>query len=168
MTLGGYSCEFLVEVCRPVLQILTPFQTKICHFPHPCSDRASKIHTLFQTCPLRNYVIIALIRRPTKGFLKSHFEFAYYPFYFIHLKQRWKIRSYTPVVPSKTKTRFRQKWAKSIPVFRPKWRKNHTIWGDKYLYSLYKPPPPPHPPFILILAQTVITVCIIWDVKRFI
>ena len=24
---GGYSWEFLVGVCRPVLQILTPYQT---------------------------------------------------------------------------------------------------------------------------------------------
>ena len=55
----GYSWEFLVGVCRPVLQILTLFQTKKCHFPHPFSDQTSKIHTRFQTWPLgRNYVII--------------------------------------------------------------------------------------------------------------
>ena len=35
---GGYSWEFLVGVCRPVLQILTLFQTKKCHFPHLFSD----------------------------------------------------------------------------------------------------------------------------------
>ena len=46
---GGYSGEFLVGVCRPVLQILTRFQTKKCHFPHPFSDQISKIHTNFQT-----------------------------------------------------------------------------------------------------------------------
>ena len=46
---GGHSSEFLVGVCRPVLQILTQFQTKIFHFPHPFSDLASKIHTRFQT-----------------------------------------------------------------------------------------------------------------------
>ena len=39
---GGYSWEFLVGVCRPVLQILTLFQTKKCHFPHPFSDQTSK------------------------------------------------------------------------------------------------------------------------------
>ena len=38
----GYSSEFSVGVCRPVPQILTQFQTKICHFPHPFSDLASK------------------------------------------------------------------------------------------------------------------------------
>ena len=46
---GGYSSEFLVGVCRPVPQILTQFQTKIFHFPHPFSDLAPKIHTRFQT-----------------------------------------------------------------------------------------------------------------------
>ena len=56
----GYSWEFLVGVCRLVLQILTLFQTaKNCNFPHPFSDPTSKIHTRFQTCPLgRNYVSI--------------------------------------------------------------------------------------------------------------
>ena len=29
---GGYSWEFLVEVCHPVLQILTIFQTKYSRF----------------------------------------------------------------------------------------------------------------------------------------
>ena len=33
----------------PHLQIQTQFQTKKCHFPHPFSDLASKIHTRFQT-----------------------------------------------------------------------------------------------------------------------
>ena len=49
---------FLVGVCRPVIHILTLFQTKKCHFSHPFSDVASKIPTYFQTWTLRNYVII--------------------------------------------------------------------------------------------------------------
>ena len=36
-------------MCGPVLQILTLFHTKRCHFPHPFSDLTSKIHTSFQT-----------------------------------------------------------------------------------------------------------------------
>ena len=40
---GGYSWEFLVEVCRLVLQIQTLFQTKKCFF-----------HTRFQTLPLKS------------------------------------------------------------------------------------------------------------------
>jgi len=57
----------------------------------------------------------------------KHFVFAYYSFFLIHLELKRQIRSYTPVVSPKT-----------IPVSRPKRRKNHTLWGDKYLYGLYK------------------------------
>lgn len=62
----GYSRESLMGVCRPILQILTLFQTKKYHFLHPFLDLASKIHTLFQIYPIRNYVIINLIRTPAK------------------------------------------------------------------------------------------------------
>ena len=56
---GGEGGEvFLVGACRPGPQILTPFQTKMCNFLHPFSDLASKIHTRFQTCHIRNYGII--------------------------------------------------------------------------------------------------------------
>ena len=37
--------EFLVGVCRPVLQILTRFQAKKCYFLCPFSDQTSKNHT---------------------------------------------------------------------------------------------------------------------------
>ena len=40
---GGYSWEFLVGVCCPVLQILTLLQTKKCYFPHPFSDQTYKM-----------------------------------------------------------------------------------------------------------------------------
>ena len=50
---GGHL-GILVGVCRPVLQILTLFETKKCHFPHPyaSSDQTSKLHTslLLHTC----------------------------------------------------------------------------------------------------------------------
>ena len=55
---GGYSLEFLVGVCRAVLQILTLFQTKKCPFSHPFPEMASKFHAHSQTWPLRNYAII--------------------------------------------------------------------------------------------------------------
>ena len=35
---GRCPWEFLVGLCRPVLQILTRFQTKKCYSPHPFSD----------------------------------------------------------------------------------------------------------------------------------
>lgn len=44
----GYSWEFLVEECRPVLQILTLFQTKKCNFPHPFSDQNFKSIPVFK------------------------------------------------------------------------------------------------------------------------
>ena len=42
-------------------------------------------------------------------------------------------------------TRFQTKWAKCIPVFRPKRRKNPILWGRTHLYGLYKGVPPPEP-----------------------
>ena len=53
------------------------------------------------------------------------------------------MRSYTPVVPSKSTPDSRPKWARCIPVFRPKRCKNPTKWGGTCLYSLYKGVPPP-------------------------
>ena len=47
------------------------------------------------------------------------------------------------LVPSKTIPDSRPKWAKCIPVSRPKQRKNPTRWGDTYLYGLYKGVLPP-------------------------
>ena len=73
---------------------------------------------------------------------RRHFEFAYFSFFLTHLELKRKIRSYTPVVPSKTIPDSRPKWAKCIPVFRPKRPQNHTLWGG-YLYGLYKEVPPP-------------------------
>ena len=39
---GMYSCEFLVGMCHPLLQILTLSQTQKCHFSHLFSDLAFK------------------------------------------------------------------------------------------------------------------------------
>ena len=46
---GGFSGEFLVGVCRPVLQILTRFQKKKMSFSTPVFSPISKIHSNFQT-----------------------------------------------------------------------------------------------------------------------
>ena len=110
---GGVLLEILglVGVCSPVLQILTPFQTEG-----------------------RNYVNIRYIRAQKKQFLKFvsiHGEFAYFSFSLTHLELKRLIRSYTPVVFSKTIPDSRPKWAKCISVFRPKRRKNPTRWGGK-------------------------------------
>ena len=69
---GGYSWEFLVGVCRLVLQILTLLQTKKCRVDiHTCFQTTSKIHTRFQTWPLgSNYVMITYNRAQTKNLFK--------------------------------------------------------------------------------------------------
>ena len=85
---GGYSWEFLVGVCRPVLQILTLFQTKKCHFPHPFSDQTSKNHTSFQTWSLgRNYITYHYLDKSTNNkILQIHFEFGYFSFSLTHME----------------------------------------------------------------------------------
>jgi len=57
----GYSLKFLVGGCCPLLQVQTQFQTKKCYFPHPFSDLASKIHTVFRPYPLEWHISIYLI-----------------------------------------------------------------------------------------------------------
>ena len=55
-----------------------------------------------------------------------------------------KIRSYVFVnVPPVTIRNFRPKCSKSIPVFRLKRLKNHTLWGGTYLYTGDRGVPPP-------------------------
>ena len=71
-----------------------------------------------------------------------HFEFAYFSFFLIHLELKRPMRSYTPVISSKSITNSRPKWAKSMPVFRPLRLKNATPWGCTYQYGLYKGVPP--------------------------
>ena len=88
----GYSWKCLLGVCRPVLRILTLFQTKKCHFPHPFSDLASKIYTRFQTRRSHKtqhkhwHETEIMSLSATKRFLKIHFEFAYYTFFLIQLE----------------------------------------------------------------------------------
>ena len=86
-------------------------------------------HSYFQTWPLK---FIPLGGNYAK-------EFAFFFFFLIHLELKRQIRSYTPVIPSKTIPNSKPKWAKCISVFnRPKKRKNHTLWGGTYLCGSYK------------------------------
>ena len=100
---GGYSWEFLVGVCSPVLLILTLFQTKKCHFSHPYSDLPSTIHTQSQTWPLRNCHHYLDWNNNKKQFLKSiSNSLISLSFFLSHLVLKQEIRSYTPVVPLDT------------------------------------------------------------------
>ena len=97
----GYSLEFLeflVGVCRPVPQILTLFQTKKCHFPHPFSDLAPEIHTRFQT-----FVVAFKLRisAEVKNSARMIY-FGYFSFFTIHLELKRQIRLYAFRVPLKT------------------------------------------------------------------
>ena len=81
---GGYSWEFFVGVCRPVLQILTLKKCRV-------------FHTRFQTWPLKFIPILrsgfyeimsSLLRLEQQQniFLKIHFEFADFSFFLIRLE----------------------------------------------------------------------------------
>ena len=69
----GFSWEFLVGVCRPVLQIQTLFQTKKYHFPHPFSD-PEVVTKRNITCVHKTEIMSSLVRLKLQQ-KKSHFEF---------------------------------------------------------------------------------------------
>ena len=91
------------------------------------------------------------LERQQKRFLKIHFEFPYSSFFF-YSEGNWNdkyLHTLALVVSSKIIPNSRPKWAKSIPVFRPKPEKNSTFWGCTYLQGLCmgvtpSPPPPRH------------------------
>ena len=148
---GRYSWEFLVGVCRPVLQILTLFQTKKCNFPHPFSDQTSKIHTRFQTWPLgRNYVIITSIRAQTKKLFKSisnsHISLSFSLIWnwndkYVHTLPYFRRKPYP--IPDQNRQSVNpfseQNGAKPLPD-----------GGDTYLHGLYTGVPLPTPDCLLM------------------
>ena len=71
--------------------------------------------------------------------------FIYFSFSLTSYSPRWLgrkiiLQAFVNVPPI---TNFRPKCSKSIPIFRPKRLKNHTLWGGTYLYTLYRGVPPP-------------------------
>ena len=126
---GGVLLGIIGGVCNPVLQILTLFRTKKCIFSYPSSDLASEIHTRFQTWRLRNYFIITLIRTRPKKISHSHRSLSFYLIWnwndeYVHILLRGPPRTIPDSIPKR---------AKFIPVFRPKRRKNPTLWGGTYI-----------------------------------
>ena len=82
------------------------------------------------------------VERQQKDFFqKLHFEYSYSHFLSYSFKVETTNTSKHSRIPSKTKTEFRQK---STTVFRPKQRKNHTLWGsaDVYKANIREYPPP--------------------------
>ena len=87
------------------------------HFPYPFSNLA------FRQKLCHRY---SLLERKQK---RSSNIFRIRIFLFLSFSSgiEAKIRPYASVVPSKTIPDFRLKWAKCIPVFRPKRHKNPTV-----------------------------------------
>ena len=132
----GYSREFLFGLCRPVLQILTLFQTKKMLFS--TQARPLKFISVFRPGRGVNTVITFRLELKQKDFLKTiSNSLITLSFWFIWNWNDKYAHTCTPVVSFKTILDSRPKWA-SLSVFRAKRRKNHTVWGDRYLYGLYK------------------------------
>ena len=72
----GVLGDFLIGVCRPVLQILTLLQTKKSHFPDPFSDQTSKIH----------YYHHYLDYSANNKIFQIHFEFTNFYLFLIRLE----------------------------------------------------------------------------------
>ena len=121
---GGYSWEFLVEMCCPILQFLTLFLTKKCES-----------------------FFTSVFRLGLKDFFKIHFEYADFSFLLTHLGLKRYLCSYTLVVPSKTIPDPRPKWAKRVQKKRCK---IPTLWGGTYLYGLYKGVAPRELQFVIL------------------
>jgi len=106
---GGYSWEFLVGVCRPVLQILTIFQTKKCHFPHPFSN------LFFRQKLCHHYLDYSANKKFLKSIPNSHISLSFL------LIWNWNVNAFIHSRSSlENHTRFQTKMGKVyIPVFRP-------------------------------------------------
>ena len=123
---GGYSWEFFVGVCRPVLQILIRFQIKKrCSFPHPFSDQTSKIHSRFQLLRLE--------------FKEENYSNPFQIRIFLFLSHSFGIETINTFIHSRSSFRFLRK-PYPIPD-----QNGQSVQGGTYLYGLYKGVPPPRP-----------------------
>ena len=93
-----------------------------------------------------------------KDFFKTKFDLHFTVFFlFKRMELKRQLRSYPPIATLDTINYSRPKWAKSPPLFRPKWCKNHTLWDGTYLYGLYKGVPPPLPPVLFFFHICLLT-----------
>ena len=136
-------------MCRPILQILTLFQTKRCQFPHPFSN-LEEVTKRNITCLHKTEIMSPLLRleRQQKDFLKSisnsHIRVSFF------LSYSLGIETTTTSIHKRSSfvnhTRFgRSEWAKSIPVFKP--TRSILPWSDTtYVDKIREYSPPPRPP----------------------
>ena len=126
---GGVLLGILCVGVPPVLQILSQFQTKNVIF-----------HTRFQTRPLTSIpvlrphlwaeIMLSLLRLERD---QKHYSIPFWIRIFFFLSYSFRIEAINrfrhSVVPSKTISDSRPKWAKSMSVFRPKRRKKPYPMG---------------------------------------
>ena len=97
---GGVLLGVLGAGARPVLQILTLFQTKKNVIFHTGTGARGLLSTLVFSAGLCEIVLIITYKRtPTKRFLKLHFDFPYYTLFLIHLELKGQISSNIPPYP---------------------------------------------------------------------
>ena len=123
----GYSWEFLVGVCRLVLQILTLFQTKKMSFSrsHPFSDLA------FRQTLCHNYLDQSANKNFFKCIRSRIFLFLSYSFGNETINKFIHSRSSLKTIPDS-----RQKWAKLCPFSDQKGPKT-TPFGAAHTYMAY-------------------------------
>ena len=123
---GGYSWEFLVGMCRQVLQILTLFQTKQCHFPHPFSDLAL----------LEIMSSLLRLERKRKNFSNAfRIRIFLFRFYSFGIE---RITTFVNFCSSlENQTRFQTQMDKVHTRFQTKKAQKPYPWGGKHLYVLY-------------------------------
>ena len=127
-----------VWVCRPVLQVLTQFQTEKCYFPQPFSLQASWIQFRFQIWyGYRNQVIIFRQALKQKDFLTSisdkHISLFFYSFGIETTNTFIHPRSPRKLYPIPDKNGQGMIYTRS----RPKRRKNHTRFGAVYTHMAF-------------------------------
>ena len=129
---GGYSYEFLVGVYRPVLQILTLFQTKKCHFLHPF------LHLAF-----REKLCSLLELEHKQNIFSNAFRIFLFPSYSFGIET---INTFIRFRSSlENHARFQNKIGKVYTRFQTKTAQKPHPWGwhipIKAYIRLYPPPP---------------------------
>ena len=136
---GAYSWDFLVGCATWFFKSWPDFRPKNVIFHTHFQTRTIKSIPIFRP-GLYPEIMLSLIRLECKPKKNSSNPTGIRILFF--LSYSFGIETISTfihsLVPSKTIPDSKPKWAKCIPVFRPKQRKNPARWGSTYLYSLYK------------------------------
>ena len=126
--------EKLGGVCGTLPETLTLFQTKICDFPYPISDLIKNLIPYFRPEALEPG---AWPERVTSCY-------GTYTVVGVNIKREMVLLPNDEEVANSSKKTYpiQDKSAQTIPYFKPKPLKKHTLWRGTYLYSLPRPLPP--------------------------